>query len=502
MGEKILFEVETMQKRIITAAMCIICILITSVVPCTVFGSGTITQFSDVPIHASYYTAVEELSSDNIINGRGDGTFAPGDNITRAEFCTILARTKNFNDATNIPETPFNDIKGHWAEKYIAFCYDKGYVNGMDEDTFAPNENVTCEQAIKMVVCASGIGDESLSGYGDVNWYTGYIVEARKNGLLTGMEKDTSKPASKQPKIADEVKLEIASPAKRAFGAQLLYNTLTVVDTASEDVVDLSGNSTNVNVAAVNLDEGDFWEPTQEEADKIVAEYYIQYYGEDDYEIYVEEDIKGSDYTIAETPVSEPEFVPTGSSEGMTIVLDPGHNYSGVDTGAVGNGLREQDITYYIAEELKPMLERNGFKVIMTRNSLKDNVSNESVSASLSRRSEIANNAGADLFVSIHCNAGGGTGTETYYCTGNSDGKEFADHVQQGMLDAVGLRNRGVKSARFAVLRRTNMTAILVETAFIDTASDAKHLASESSRKAFAEGIARGICKYVGIEFK
>ena len=182
-----------------------------------------------------------------------------------------FARTKNFNDATNIPETPFNDIKGHWAEKYIAFCYDKGYVNGMDEDTFAPNENVTCEQAIKMVVCASGIGDESLSGYGDVNWYTGYIVEARKNGLLTGMEKDTSKPASKQPKIADEVKLEIASPAKRAFGAQLLYNTLTVVDTASEDVVDLRGNSTDVNVAAVNLDEGDFWEPTQEEADKNVV---------------------------------------------------------------------------------------------------------------------------------------------------------------------------------------------------------------------------------------
>ena len=109
----------------------------------------------------------------------------------------------------------------------------------------------------------------------------------------------------------------------------------------------------------------------------------------------------------------------------MLIVVDPGHNYNGVDTGAVGNGLREQDITFYIAEKLKPILERNGFSVIMTRNSLKKNVSNESVSASLARRSEIANRNGADLFVSIHCNAGGGTGVETYYCTDSATARRL-----------------------------------------------------------------------------
>ena len=88
----------------------------------------------------------------------------------------------------------------------------------------------------------------------------------------------------------------------------------------------------------------------------------------------------------------------------------------------------------------------------MTRNSIKDNVSNESVSASLNRRAEIANRNGADLFVSIHCNAGGGTGIETYYCTGSDTGKTLASFVQKNVVNEIGLRNRGVKSARYAVL--------------------------------------------------
>lgn len=84
----------------------------------------------------------------------------------------------------------------------------------------------------------------------------------------------------------------------------------------------------------------------------------------------------------------------------------------------------------------------------MTRNSVYDNCSTESTSASLAYRSNLANSIGADLFVSIHCNAGGGTGTETYYYYGNADGKRLATYIQNYVTSSLGTSNRGVKEAR------------------------------------------------------
>lgn len=469
-----------MHKRITAAAMSLIIIFTLLAASCTVFGM----EFSDVPITASYYKAVDMLSNEGVIQGRGDGAFAPKDNTTRAEFCAFIARANSYNEAYyRNAKTPFSDIKsGNWAESYISFCYDNGYVNGMDRTSFAPNDNVTCEQAVKIVVCASGVGDESLSRVGP-KWYSGYINVAKKNNLLNG------------------VNVEISKPADRAFVAQIVYNSMLIKgeNKSNTHAVDVSAGRPSVSqtVASTEYEPEEIWEPNPED----VEWNYYQYYGEE-YKTYMKEDETKSEYTVPTEPEKETVYVPAGSSDGILVVIDPGHNYSGVDTGATGNGLREQDITYYIAEKLKPLLERNGFNVIMTRNSLKDNVSNESVSASLARRSDIANNAGADIFVSIHCNAGGGTGTETYYCTGSGISKILAEFVQNGVMDEVGLRDRGVKSARYAVLRNTNMPAVLVETGFIDSTSDAAYLADEKYQQAYAEGIAMGICEYTGIEFK
>lgn len=472
-------------QRCIAAVVVLAVMLALIAVPSVAFGM----EFSDVPITASYYKAVDKLSNDGVIQGRGDGVFAPADNTTRAEFCAFLARANNYNEIYyKATKMPFSDVKsGNWAEGYISFCYNNGFVNGMSEDSFAPTDNVTCEQAVKMVVCASGVGDESLSKVGP-KWYSGYINVAKKNNLLDGAD------------------LKISEPANRAFVAQVVYNSMLVKGenkTVTRPTV-TSGATETVAAANVNTDSPALYEPEEiwePNADDVEWNYY-QYYGEE-YETYMKQDDNNANYAVPEPePEPEHEFVPRGTSDGVLVVIDPGHNYSGVDTGAAGNGLREQDITYYIAEKLKPILERNGFQVIMTRNSLKENVSTESVSASLARRAEIANRSGADIFVSIHCNAGGGTGTETYYCTGSGDGKVFATFLQSGLIDAVGLRNRGVKSARYAVLRNTNMTAALVETAFIDTAGDALYLGDPIQQQSFAEGIARGICDYVGIEYK
>lgn len=183
----------------------------------------------------------------------------------------------------------------------------------------------------------------------------------------------------------------------------------------------------------------------------------------------------------------------------MKICLDPGHNASGADTGAEGNGLREQDLTLAIARYLKPMLEQNGFEVVTTRDGDFVNGPHGSINESLQTRCDIANASGADLFVSIHINSGGGTGTEVY-CLPAGRAEKLAN-VMLYYLAQLGWANRGVKNANYYVLVNTDMPAILTENGFIDT-QDAQILADQNILKSIAIAHAKGICDYAGVPFK
>lgn len=182
------------------------------------------------------------------------------------------------------------------------------------------------------------------------------------------------------------------------------------------------------------------------------------------------------------------------------IFIDPGHNPTGADTGATGFGLKEQDISVLIGVKVRDMLVNSGHTVKMSRESVGQSTPNLSVNASLADRYNAANSWGADIFVSIHCNAsnGQGHGTETYYCSGSTQGAKLAQCVQDSLIKHVGRTNRGVKIANFAVIRHTNMPAILVETAFIDNQSDNATLATDTGRYAYALGISEGVCNYFG----
>lgn len=448
------------RRRYVAAVLTLALLLL--MLPAQVFG----LEFTDVPITASYYKAVDKLSNVGVIQGRGDGAFAPVDKTTRAEFCAFLARANGYNaNYYQQKELPFPDVDSNsWAAPYISFCYENGYINGMLDGTFCPDDYVTDEQAVKMVVCSSRVGDESLSSVGP-KWYSGYLNIAQKYNLL------------------NDTKVRVNNSANRAFVAQVVYNAMLVSSemlSGAQDAVIIGNKNVKMEESSAVQAPESTPEPTLAPTPEPTP-------------------APTPEPTPAPTPEPTPAPKPVAKTGTYLVVIDPGHNYSVTDTGAVGCGLREQDITFKVAEKLKPILESRGIQVIMTRNRITDNVSEESVSESLKRRAAIANEANADVFISIHCNAGGGTGTETYYYNDSVTGKEFASAIQRNVVSSVGLTNRGVKSAGYAVLRYTSMVAALLETGFIDTEADAAALGSESKQQAYAEGIANGICEYLGI---
>ncbi|MED4080091.1 N-acetylmuramoyl-L-alanine amidase [Halalkalibacterium halodurans] len=178
----------------------------------------------------------------------------------------------------------------------------------------------------------------------------------------------------------------------------------------------------------------------------------------------------------------------------IKIFIDPGHG--GSDPGAVANGLREKDLTLAIAKALKKYLEQ--FEGIDVRLSREDDRF-----LSLAERTRLANEWGADIFISIHINAGGGTGFETFVFT-NASSKSVAyqNVIHEEIMKVMGVTDRGKKRANFAVLRTSRMPAILTENLFIDRASDAAKLKDPTFISYVAKGHGEGIVKVFGLKRK
>ncbi|SHK44645.1 N-acetylmuramoyl-L-alanine amidase family protein [Megasphaera elsdenii] len=189
----------------------------------------------------------------------------------------------------------------------------------------------------------------------------------------------------------------------------------------------------------------------------------------------------------------------------MKVFLNPGHDTK-YDSGAVhydadGNvDLRECDVAAKIGTSVQKYLEAAGCECYLMQS---DNLAPTSAGRSDydDRQgitvTETANEWGADIFVSIHCNAANGQarGTEVECYSRMSDGGNLAQCIQDQIVGALGTIDRGVKEMPgLIVLKHTSMPAVLVETAFIDNDSDAALL--ENCTDAFAAAIARGVTDY------
>lgn len=178
------------------------------------------------------------------------------------------------------------------------------------------------------------------------------------------------------------------------------------------------------------------------------------------------------------------------------IYLDAGHG--GADAGAVGaNGLYEKNLVLKIQQYLISYLNStySDFTIKTTRTT--------DTFLSLSQRASQANSWGADAFMSIHVNAGGGTGYEDYVYRSASNASKTFQSIVHGQVQPTLLSynhpNRGRKSANYAVLRLTNMPAVLTEIAFIDNSTDAALLQNEAFLKSMGESYAKGIAVYLNL---
>jgi N-acetylmuramoyl-L-alanine amidase len=194
--------------------------------------------------------------------------------------------------------------------------------------------------------------------------------------------------------------------------------------------------------------------------------------------------------------ISNPPQPPRGRIPGrrndgrLVVIIDPGHG--GKDSGALGiGGAMEKSVILPIGIRVAQILQQNGIQAVMTRNA--------DYFVTLQGRVDMAEQVNADVFVSIHANSAGASrpdvnGLETYYY---DSGLELARVVHSNILQSLNVRDRGVRRARFFVLRKSSMPSILVETGFMTGQQDVSRLVTPQYQAQMADAIARGILQYL-----
>lgn len=185
----------------------------------------------------------------------------------------------------------------------------------------------------------------------------------------------------------------------------------------------------------------------------------------------------------------------------IKIYIDQGHNPQNPNSGAEGNGLREQDLTYDIGVILAALFSENpNFEVKLSRNSPTE-VLGTSNASSLAHRVNEANDWGANYFISLHANASdnsSASGVESLVYSTDSKAASLGADIAENVAKTAGIQNRGVTARPgLYVLRKTQMPAVLVEMGFITSPLDSRLMSEEP--ELFALGIYNGVLQYLGL---
>lgn len=201
-------------KKIIGLLLCV----------CMVFTmSTTVLAYPDVEEGTYVSDAISILSNLGIVNGYVDGNFKPNASISRAEMAKMICETLGYDRVSEI-KTPFNDVEPkHWASGYINTAYNLGIINGYGNGNFGPEDTITFEQAVKMMVCALGYEPMAAQKGG---WPTGYLTVANSIKMTANISDFNATRGTVAQLIANAIEIPVMD--------QVSYGTITTYEPLDE----------------------------------------------------------------------------------------------------------------------------------------------------------------------------------------------------------------------------------------------------------------------------
>ncbi|WP_432354140.1 N-acetylmuramoyl-L-alanine amidase [Sporosarcina sp. A2] len=442
--------------------------------------------FTDIPTHHRAFEEITYLSQSNILSNDYSSKFGPDEAMTRGHAASMIG------EAVQLSGTPtnsrFTDVTStNPASGYIESSVARGIIKGYSDGTFKPDKTLNRGEMAVLISRAFG--------------YNSNTTTAAANELITkGISKGVGKGnfgTSQLMKRGDfAIFLTRAINAQFREGAAPLQSTPMYVNVAGDDSLNFRTGPTTDYMAIKKIFKGYPVEVFYKvgdwvymKADNAYGFVHSAYLSSSQPSV---SNVKDP-VDLAPPPVigGAPGIAGGASISGQTIIIDPGHG--GKDGGSSALGLQEKEITLDVSLRTQKYFAKTPLKVSYTRTT--------DTFPSLPGRVSFAKQQKGNLFVSVHANAGGGTGTETYYYAAGTnpyekESKALAIYMQKRMLEAWGLKDRGVKNKSLHVTRENSMPAVLLELGFIDTTKDNSYLKSPVYREAMAKAIVLGTLDY------
>ncbi|HIK56692.1 MAG TPA: S-layer homology domain-containing protein [Synechococcales cyanobacterium M55_K2018_004] len=383
----------------------------------------------------------------------------------------------------------FSDIEGHWAASFIRGLASQDLISGFSDGTFQPHANINRAQyAALLAKTFAPPPQRPAIAFPDVPanfWGAAAIQQVYRGGLMSGFDDGTFRPHQNLRRV--EVLLALANSLRLGAGDLALLERFadraTIPAFARSTVAAATANRLVVNHP--QLDQlRPLADATRAEVAAMVYQALVR---------------TGRSPALASPFIVDPMDTNSGGGNPPLpsrplILLDPGHG--GADPGAIGiGGLREVDVVLPIALEAAAFLKQRGYDAQLTRSDDRE--------LSLAERVAIATQRRATHFISIHANAVGGNqpqinGLETFHHPDSVISRPLAQAIHTTLVQSLRMRDRGVKTANFFVLRNNpTIPAVLVEVGFVTGAEDAANLSQPAYRTRLARAIALGIEQFL-----